>query len=76
LQLEGLFTILVAFIFLALFPGTPSDPITLTKLKYFSDREIHILRERVILDDPWKQTSRRHVKLAEVTATVTAPFLL
>jgi hypothetical protein len=69
-QIEGLFTILVAGVFVMLFPGTPKKPKTLTGLKYFPEREIHILRQRIRLDDPTSGTGRKTISLKELTTTV------
>jgi len=52
--LEGLFTILVSFIFAAFFPKDPAHPIPLLGIRYFNERESAILAQRVLRDDPSK----------------------
>ncbi|RFU35018.1 hypothetical protein B7463_g1284, partial [Scytalidium lignicola] len=68
--LEGLFTILVSFILAALFPGVPSKAKSLLGVQYFSDRELHIIRQRVLLDDPTKATGRSNITRKELTSTL------
>ncbi|KAF8641538.1 hypothetical protein AX16_009915 [Volvariella volvacea WC 439] len=45
--LEGLFTILVSFFMIFLFPGTPAKPKAIVSLIKFEDDDIHILQERL-----------------------------
>ncbi|KAL2125017.1 hypothetical protein VTJ04DRAFT_1382 [Mycothermus thermophilus] len=66
--LEGLFTVLVGLIFLALFPKSTAHPVSLLGLRYFNEREAQILTQRVLRDDPTKFQPRRNVSLAEVKA--------
>ncbi|KAM5344981.1 hypothetical protein ACJ41O_010843 [Fusarium nematophilum] len=56
--LEGIFTILVGFVFLSLFPDSTYNPVSLLKVRIFSEEEARILTRRVLLDDP----SKVHVK--------------
>jgi hypothetical protein len=70
IKIEGLFTILTSLIIFALFPGTPTQAKSLLGLQYFSERELHIIRRRVVLDDPTKAYTRINITLKEVTSTV------
>ncbi|KAJ3531331.1 hypothetical protein NM208_g8925 [Fusarium decemcellulare] len=56
--IEGLFTILVGFIFLSLFPDSPYNPVSIFKVRLFTEEESLILTKRILLDDP----SKIHVK--------------
>ncbi|KAK4041457.1 hypothetical protein C8A01DRAFT_14796 [Parachaetomium inaequale] len=69
--LEGLFTILVGTLFIALFPLSSSNPVSLLGIRYFSEREAQILQQRILRDDPTKFQARRNISLAEVKATFT-----
>ncbi|CAI4212299.1 unnamed protein product [Parascedosporium putredinis] len=69
--LEGIFTILVGFAFLAVFPESASHPVSLLKLRYFSERESRILHQRVLKDDPTKAQASRNVKWAEIKGALT-----
>ncbi|KAH8598708.1 alternative sulfate transporter [Bisporella sp. PMI_857] len=68
--IEGLFTILVAGIFASLFPGTPANPVTLTGLRYFTEREVHIMRERIRLENP-DGGARKSISMAQLKDTLT-----
>jgi hypothetical protein len=69
-KIEGLFTIIVAGIFAIFFPGTPKDAKSLVGFRYFSEREIHILNQRIYLDDPNSEKARKTISLKELTSTV------
>jgi hypothetical protein len=73
-QIEGLFTILVAGIFAAFFPGTPKNAKSLAGFRYFNERELHILNQRIYLDDPswWVTTHRTYLV---ITTTISLPRL-
>ncbi|KAM0268396.1 hypothetical protein ACHAQH_009993, partial [Verticillium albo-atrum] len=64
--LEGLLTVVAGFCFFALFPGTPSNPVSLLGVHFFTDHEIMILRDRVIIDDPNKATKKKTIKLRDL----------
>ncbi|EEU44840.1 uncharacterized protein NECHADRAFT_96352 [Fusarium vanettenii 77-13-4] len=57
-QLEGIFTILTGLIFLSLFPDSTYNPVSLLKIRLFTEDEARILTKRILLDDP----SKIHVK--------------
>ncbi|KAL2154655.1 hypothetical protein VTH82DRAFT_3331 [Thermothelomyces myriococcoides] len=69
--IEGLFTILVGVLFIAFFPRSPSNPVSLFGVRYFSEREAQILQERVLRDDGTKIQPRQNVSWGEVKATFT-----
>jgi sugar phosphate permease len=73
--LEGLFTILIGVLFITLFPRSSSNPVSLLKFRYFSEREAQILQQRVLRDDPTKFQPRRSVSWAEARATVGFPLI-
>ncbi|RSM15290.1 hypothetical protein CEP52_000799 [Fusarium oligoseptatum] len=56
--LEGIFTILTGLIFLSLFPDSTYNPVSLFKIRLFTEDEARILTKRILLDDP----SKIHVK--------------
>lgn len=69
-KIEGIFTILVGFAFTALIPKSPSIPICLARIRYFSERESQILVRRVLLDDPTKHHAHKNITRQEITRTV------
>ncbi|KAK1829508.1 major facilitator superfamily domain-containing protein [Podospora conica] len=63
--LMGIFTLVCGFIMGFLLPDSfrnPS-PTFLPKWKMFNDRELHILRTRVLLDDPMKGKKKKKINL-------------
>jgi len=64
--LEGLLTIVAGVVFVVLFPGTPSNPVSLAGVRLFTEREQLILRERVFLDDPNKRTAKKSIPARDV----------
>jgi hypothetical protein len=73
-QLEGIFTIIAGIVFTSLFPGLPSNPVSLAGVSYFSEKEITILQNRVYLDDPSKAVQKSHVEFSVVLKTVRHPY--
>ncbi|KAL2165666.1 hypothetical protein VTG60DRAFT_4049 [Thermothelomyces hinnuleus] len=69
--IEGLFTVLVGALFIALFPPSPGNPVSLLGIRYFSEREVQILQQRVLRDDMTKIQPRQNVSWDEVKATFT-----
>lgn len=63
--LEGLFTLLVGFLFLALFPLNSAKPTCWAGIRYFDERQSQILLQRVLLDDPSKTHTHRNITGAE-----------
>ncbi|CAK7219942.1 hypothetical protein SEUCBS140593_004065 [Sporothrix eucalyptigena] len=68
--LEGIFTILTGVVFVTLFPGLPSNPVSFAGIRYFSDRELMILRQRKALDDPNAGQLQRRMTFKDVTSTL------
>lgn len=63
--LMGLFTIASGFIYGFFLPDSFSKPGSafLPRVSYFSQRELEILRARVLLDDPAKEKKKKHISL-------------
>lgn len=68
--LEGLFTLLVGAIFACLFPGTPDDPITLTKIRFFTPREQCILQSRIRLDHSNQVKMKDNIEFRDILRTL------
>ena len=64
----------MGILFIALFPLSSANPVSLLGIRYFSERESQILQQRVLRDDPTKFQARRNVSLAEVKAAVCIPL--
>lgn len=71
-QLEGIFTILTGVIFVTLFPGLPSSPISFARVQYFNERELFILRQRKALDDPAAGPLQRRVSWEDIRVTLSS----
>jgi hypothetical protein len=69
--LEGIFTVSIGCLFIALFPKGINNPVSLTGIRYFTKRESLIMSSRVLLDDPSKQNKGENITRAEVKATFT-----
>ncbi|KAH6983584.1 major facilitator superfamily domain-containing protein [Ilyonectria sp. MPI-CAGE-AT-0026] len=67
---DGIFTILVGIAFAAIFPGAPSEGVSLLCIKYFTERERTILHQRILLDDPTKLKRRKNVSPREMLDAV------
>ncbi|CAH0023578.1 unnamed protein product [Clonostachys rhizophaga] len=64
--IEGIFTILVGIAFLTIFPTSIPKPVSLIGIRFFSERESHILTRRILADDPSKAEVKTHVIWQEV----------
>ena len=64
--LMGIFTVLSGFIYGFFLPDSFKRPTAafLPRRRMFSDRELHILRTRVLLDDPMKGKKKKHIGLS------------
>ncbi|KAK0624602.1 major facilitator superfamily domain-containing protein [Bombardia bombarda] len=69
--IEGMFTVIVGFAFISLFPKAPGNPVSVFGYRYFNERESQILLRRVLLDDPSKAQTQQHISGAEIKAAVT-----
>lgn len=67
--LEGLMTIVAGILFLCLFPGTPSNPVSLIGVHFFTEREQMILHKRILVDDPSKVTTKS-IKGRDILSTL------
>lgn len=67
--LEGIYTVITGVLFLVIFPKAPENPVSFMKIRLFNDRESHILKKRVDLDDPSKAQGRPHVSWSEFKRT-------
>lgn len=75
-KIEGSYTVATAIYFMVSFPKSPDSPVSLTGIRWFTEKEAHILQNRVFLDDPAKAQGRRHVSWAELKRTVRRSTLL
>lgn len=64
--LMGLFTVVSGFVFGLFLPDSFKNPHStfLPKVKIFTEREIHILRSRILRDDPAKGRKKKSIGLA------------
>lgn len=62
----------MGFLFIALFPRSPSNPVSLLGFNYFTEREAQILTARVVRDDPSKVHAKTHVSRGELKDAVSA----
>jgi hypothetical protein len=69
--LEGLITITAGIVFGCLFPKGPQHPISLTNIRWFTERESQILVQRVVADDPTKHQDAKNVTKAELKRVLT-----
>lgn len=75
--LMGLFTILSGFVFGFFLPDSFKNPHStfLPKRHIFTDRELHILRNRVIADDPAKGQKKKKIGIDAFKKAVSGHFL-
>lgn len=59
----GTFTVLSGFVLGFLLPDSFKNPRStfLPRVTFFNDRELHILKNRILLDDPMKGKKRKHI---------------
>lgn len=72
-QLEGVWTVILGIGFVCLFPGTPSRPVTLIGLRYFNDREVLILQQRILREDSHKHALTKRIEMKVVYKAVCLP---
>ncbi|THY34680.1 alternative sulfate transporter [Aureobasidium pullulans] len=68
--IEGIFTILCGVVFLLCIPLGPQNPATLFGYRYFTEREEHILCQRVLLDDPSKEKKSHSISKKELLSVL------
>lgn len=64
--IEGMLTILVGVVFGLMMPNSPGSPKNILGYSFFTERETHILVNRVIIDDPAKRVKNKYVKWDEL----------
>jgi hypothetical protein len=69
-QLEGLFTVMIGMVFIAVFPGSPAHPISICRITWFSEREVFILRQRILLDDASRAEDTCRISGKDILRTV------
>ncbi|KAJ4248370.1 hypothetical protein NW762_012700 [Fusarium torreyae] len=69
--IEGIFTVLVGIAFLLTFPDEVIKPVSILKVRYFTERESQILYQRVLRDDPSKAQVGQHVTMKEIKSALT-----
>lgn len=75
--LMGSFTVLCGFILGFFLPDSFKRPHStfLPRVQVFTDRELHILRTRVLLDDPMKGKKKKSIGLGAFKKAVRVPFI-
>ncbi|KAG4281291.1 alternative sulfate transporter [Fusarium proliferatum] len=74
--LEGLFTIVSGIIFLSLFPGLPSNPVSLLRVSFFNEREKMMMLSRLRLDNDTRTARSRHITSLHILSTIKDPKVL
>ena len=73
LIVDGTFTVLISMLFLFLLPHNPLKTTGLVPIKLldpFTDRDRHILHNRVIIDDPYKEVDTADLKLPQIISAL------
>lgn len=68
--IEGIFSVLVGLIFLALFPKNTSNPVSLLGFRLFTEKESQILTKRILRDDPSKISAKPNISRQEMRNVV------
>lgn len=79
LQVEGLLTLFIGIFFTLLVPPKVGDGRPLIALggwSYFTERESHIIRNRVLLDDPRKAQGHIQIRWSDIAKTLTQPRIM
>lgn len=68
----GAFTVLSGFVLGFCLPDSFKNPRStfLPKISWFSERELHILQSRVLMDDPMKGKKKKHIGLSSFRQAV------
>ncbi|KAJ4391241.1 hypothetical protein N0V93_004858 [Gnomoniopsis smithogilvyi] len=64
--IEGIYTVFAAIYFMVVFPKSPMHPVSLFKIRWFNERDAHILTTRVLVDDPARSQARKHVRWKDI----------
>ncbi|KAJ5440229.1 uncharacterized protein N7458_011227 [Penicillium daleae] len=76
---EGLITLFVGIVFTLLVPPKAGDGRPLSSFgrwSYFTERESHIIRNRVLLDDPRKAHGHIQISRSDICKTLTQPRIM
>ncbi|KAF7521602.1 hypothetical protein PCG10_008217 [Penicillium crustosum] len=76
---EGLITLFIAIVFTLFVPPSAGDGrplIAFGRWSYFTERESHIIRNRVLLDDPRKAKGHIQISGSDIWQTVKQPRIL
>jgi hypothetical protein len=76
---EGLITLFIGIIFTLLVPPAAGDGrplISMGKWSYFTERESHIIRNRVLLDDPRKARGHIQITKSDIWKTIKEPRIM
>lgn len=79
IPVEGLITLFIAIVFTLLVPPAAGDGrplISFGRWSYFTERESHIIRNRVLLDDPLKAKGHIQISGSDIWQTVKQPRIL
>ncbi|KAH7419803.1 putative allantoate permease [Cadophora sp. MPI-SDFR-AT-0126] len=74
--IDGLITIFIAFLFILFVPPSAGDGnalITFGKFNYFTERESHIITNRVLLDDPQKARGKIRISRHDLLSVFKQP---
>jgi hypothetical protein len=78
-SVEGLITLFVGIVFTLLVPPKAGDGrplISFGRWSYFTERESHIIRNRVLLDDPRKAHGHIRISRSDICKTLTQPRIM
>ncbi|RYO83197.1 hypothetical protein DL762_006242 [Monosporascus cannonballus] len=68
--IEGMWTVLMGVVFGCLFPASLSRPVPFVGLRYFTDREAFILRQRIVQEDSYKRAVSQNIPFKAVFKTL------
>ncbi|GLI81670.1 hypothetical protein PoHVEF18_010057 [Penicillium ochrochloron] len=79
LSVEGLLTLLIGIVFTLFVPPNVGDGrplISFGRWSYFTERESHIIRNRVLLDDPRKAKGHIQISRSDIWKTLKQPRIM
>lgn len=65
-----MYTLFAAIYFMIVFPKSPAHPVSLTRIRWFNERDSEILTKRVLFDDPARLEARKHVRWKDISNMV------